>query len=127
MTGEAQPGRMRTLLEHVARALVDDPSAVVVTEEQDGDFTKLHLQVAEPDVGKVIGRGGRIAKGIRAETPEGEPLGSVREVLRAGETDVLVIRPEGSGPDLLVPAIASVVREVDVPDGRVVIAPQEVL
>src|SRR2546425_3504817 len=66
MTGEAQPGRMRTLLEHVARALVDDPSAVVVTEELDGDFTKLHLQVAEPDVGKVIGRGGRIAKAIRA-------------------------------------------------------------
>src|SRR5207249_11861238 len=52
--------------------------------------------------------------GLRAETPEGEPLGSVRDVLRAGETDVLVIRPEGSGPDLLVPAIASVVREVDV-------------
>ena len=62
----AQPGRMRILLEHVAQALVDDPAAVVVTEEQDGDFTKLHLQVAEPDVGKVIGRGGRIAKAIRA-------------------------------------------------------------
>ena len=65
--------------------------------------------------------------GLRAETPEGEVLGSVREVLRAGETDVLVIRVEGSRPDLLVPAIASVVREVDVPHGRVVIAPQEVL
>ena len=48
-------------------------------------------------------------------------------MLRAGETDVLVIRPEGSAPDLLVPAIASVVREVDVPGGRVVIAPQEML
>jgi len=60
MTSEAapQPGKMRALLEHVARALVD--------EEQDGDFTKLHLQVAEADVGKVIGRGGRIAKAIRA-------------------------------------------------------------
>jgi predicted RNA-binding protein YlqC (UPF0109 family) len=66
MTAEAQPGRMRVLLEHVAKALVDDPSAVVVTEELDGDFTKLHLQVAESDVGKVIGRGGRIAKAIRA-------------------------------------------------------------
>ena len=49
------------LLEHVAKALVDDPSGVVVKEEQDGDFLKLHLQVAEADVGKVIGRGGRIA------------------------------------------------------------------
>ena len=57
---------MRVLLEHVAKALVDDPAAVVVTESQDGDFTKLHLQVAEADVGKVIGRGGRIAKAIRA-------------------------------------------------------------
>jgi predicted RNA-binding protein YlqC (UPF0109 family) len=54
------------LLEHVAKNLVDDPSGVVVKEEQDGDFLKLHLQVAEADVGKVIGRGGRIAKAIRA-------------------------------------------------------------
>lgn len=54
------------LLEHVAKELVDDPAAVVVTEEQDGDFLKLHLRVAEADVGKVIGRGGRIARAIRA-------------------------------------------------------------
>ena len=58
--------RMKGLLEHVAKQLVDDPNAVVVTEELDGDFIKLHLQVAEGDVGKVIGRGGRIAKAIRA-------------------------------------------------------------
>jgi len=58
--------RMKGLLEHVAKQLVDDPSAVVVTEELDGEFVKLHLQVAEADVGKVIGRGGRIAKAIRA-------------------------------------------------------------
>ena len=59
-------GRMKNLLEHLARQLVDDPAAVVVTEEFDGNFIKLHLQVAEGDVGKVIGRGGRIAKAIRA-------------------------------------------------------------
>jgi predicted RNA-binding protein YlqC (UPF0109 family) len=57
---------MKGLLEHVAKQLVDDPSAVTVTEELDGNFVKLHLQVAEGDVGKVIGRGGRIAKAIRA-------------------------------------------------------------
>ena len=57
---------MKSMLEHVAKNLVDDPNAVVVTEELDGDFIKLHLQVAENDVGKVIGRGGRIAKAIRA-------------------------------------------------------------
>lgn len=53
------------LLEHVAKQLVDDPSGVVVTETLDGDFVKLHLAVAAADVGKVIGRGGRIAKAIR--------------------------------------------------------------
>lgn len=58
--------RMRSMLEHVAKELVDDPTAVAVTEELDGDFIKLHLRVAEGDVGKVIGRGGRIAKAIRA-------------------------------------------------------------
>ncbi len=62
----AAPSKMKGLLEHVAKQLVDDPSAVVVTEELDGNFIKLHLQVAEGDVGKVIGRGGRIAKAIRA-------------------------------------------------------------
>ena len=59
-------GRMKNLLEHVAKQLVDDPEAVVVTQELDGNFIKLHLTVAEGDVGKVIGRGGRIAKAIRA-------------------------------------------------------------
>lgn len=54
------------LLEHVAKQLVEDPAAVVVTESRDGDFLKLHLAVAEADVGKVIGRGGRLAKAIRA-------------------------------------------------------------
>ncbi|HET8568480.1 MAG TPA: KH domain-containing protein [Candidatus Limnocylindria bacterium] len=54
------------LLEHVAKQLVDDPAAVVVSEARDGQFLKLHLAVAENDVGKVIGRGGRIAKAIRA-------------------------------------------------------------
>ncbi len=57
---------MRILLEHVAQNLVEEPDKVVVTEEQDGDFLKLHLQVAENDLGKVIGRGGRIAKASRA-------------------------------------------------------------
>ena len=67
-TGEGvkSDGRMRSMLQHVARQLVDDPASVDVSEEIDGDFIKLHLRVAESDVGKVIGRGGRIAKAIRA-------------------------------------------------------------
>lgn len=64
--------------------------------------------------------------GLRAENPEGERIGEVREIIRAGETDVLVLRREAGG-DLLVPAIASVVREVDVAGGRVVVTPLEEL
>ena len=65
--------------------------------------------------------------GLRAETPEGKALGTVSEVLRAGETDVLVVRAEGSRDELMFPAIASVVREVDIAGGRIVVVPQEVL
>lgn len=53
------------MLEHVAKELVEDPDSVVVLETLEGDFLKLHLSVAEGDVGKVIGRGGRIAKALR--------------------------------------------------------------
>lgn len=57
---------MADLLTHVAKQLVDKPDEVKVTETLDGDFVKLHLAVAPDEVGKVIGRGGRIAKAIRA-------------------------------------------------------------
>jgi predicted RNA-binding protein YlqC (UPF0109 family) len=56
---------MRDLVEFLARALVDDPRAVQVEEfEEDGDIV-LEITVAEDDVGRVIGRGGRIANAIR--------------------------------------------------------------
>ena len=64
--------------------------------------------------------------GLRAETPAGDEIGTVRDVIRAGETDVLVLA-RATGGELLVPAIASVVRDVDIPAGRVVVAPQEEL
>jgi predicted RNA-binding protein YlqC (UPF0109 family) len=56
---------MRDLVEFLARALVDDPDAVEVEEiEEDGDVV-LEITVAEDDIGRVIGRGGRIANAIR--------------------------------------------------------------
>ena len=64
--------------------------------------------------------------GLRAETPAGEPIGDVCDIIRAGETDVLVVS-RAQGGELLVPAIASVVREVDVAGGRVVVVAQEEL
>ena len=58
---------MRELLEFLARSLVADPNAVEVTEveEIDGEVV-LELEVAEDDLGRVIGRGGRIANALRA-------------------------------------------------------------
>jgi len=66
MTEASGTPSKKEFVEFVAKQLVETPDAVVVTEEQDGDFNKLHLQVAEADVGKVIGRGGRLAKAVRA-------------------------------------------------------------
>ena len=57
--------RMKDLLLYIARNLVENPDAVSVTEvEKDGELT-LQLRVAPEDMGKVIGRQGRIAKEIR--------------------------------------------------------------
>ena len=56
---------MKELLLYVAKQLVDDPEAVTVTEREDGESTVLDLHVAPEDMGKVIGRQGRIAKEIR--------------------------------------------------------------
>jgi predicted RNA-binding protein YlqC (UPF0109 family) len=53
------------LLEELARRLVDEPDAVRVEQEEDYDTLILHLHVAPDDVGKVIGRQGRIARALR--------------------------------------------------------------
>ena len=57
---------MKELLIYIAQNLVEHPEEVVVTEQKDGRVTKVNLQVAASDMGKVIGRQGRIAKAIRA-------------------------------------------------------------
>ena len=56
---------MKDLLLYMAKNLVDDPEAVTATEIDDEDGKVLELRVAEGDMGKVIGRQGRIAKEIR--------------------------------------------------------------
>ena len=56
---------MKELLLYMARNLVDDPDSVTVTEYSDEDGKVLELHVAPSDMGKVIGRQGRIAKEIR--------------------------------------------------------------
>ncbi len=57
---------MKELVEVIAKALVDNPNEVVVTEKRDGKDVVIELHVAQSDMGKVIGKQGRIAKAIRS-------------------------------------------------------------
>ena len=57
---------MKELVEVIAKALVDNPGEVVVTEKRDGKNVVIELHVAQSDMGKVIGKQGRIAKAIRS-------------------------------------------------------------
>jgi predicted RNA-binding protein YlqC (UPF0109 family) len=56
---------VKELIEYIARSLVDDPTQVNVTEVRGGSTTSLHLEVAKEDMGRVIGRRGRVANAMR--------------------------------------------------------------
>ena len=56
---------MKELIEYIAKAIVDLPDAVVVTEETDEQGIIFKLQVADEDKGRVIGKQGRIAEAMR--------------------------------------------------------------
>lgn len=57
---------MKELVETIAKALVDSPDEVVVTETENEREIVIILNVADSDMGKVIGKQGRIAKAIRS-------------------------------------------------------------
>ena len=57
---------MKELVEVIAKALVDNPDEVMVTEKEEGRNVIIELHVAQSDMGKVIGKQGRIAKAIRS-------------------------------------------------------------
>lgn len=57
---------MKELVEVIAKALVDNPDEVVVTESENDDELVIELKVAPSDMGKVIGKQGKIAKAIRS-------------------------------------------------------------
>ena len=57
---------MKELVEVLAKALVDHPDEVVVTETEKDNATIVELRVSSEDMGKVIGKQGRIAKAIRS-------------------------------------------------------------
>ena len=56
---------MKDLIEYIAKSLVGDPSSVSVTEIEGASAVILELRVAPEDMGRVIGRGGRVANAMR--------------------------------------------------------------
>ena len=61
----ANPDAMKGLIEYVAKSLVDDPTEVRVTERTSPGEVQLELEVAPEDMGRVIGRAGRVASAMR--------------------------------------------------------------
>lgn len=76
-------------LEHVVKALVDDPSAVTVERKVDEMGVLLTLHVAQPDMGKLIGRNGSTAKAIRT-------LLRVVGIKNNARVNLKIAEPEGS-------------------------------
>ncbi len=62
---EIKTESMVALVEYIAKSLVDEPNEVKVTVQEDDEAVKIVLTVAKDDMGKVIGKQGRIAKAIR--------------------------------------------------------------
>ncbi len=56
---------MKDLIEYIARSLVNDPMEVRVDQKGDGSKVYIHLRVAQEDMGRVIGKGGRVANAMR--------------------------------------------------------------
>lgn len=56
---------LQALVEFIAQSLVDQPAKINVDKQQHGNTVNLALHVARPDMGRVIGKGGRVANSIR--------------------------------------------------------------
>ncbi len=72
---------MKQLVEVLACALVDNPDAVLVTSREDEDTVVIELRVAPEDMGKVIGKQGRIAKAIRTVVKAAAARGDSKKVI----------------------------------------------
>lgn len=76
---------MKELLEVMAKSLVDHPEEVVVTEVNKEDLLVLKLRVAQEDMGKVIGKSGRIAKALRQVLNAAASRGKTKVVVDIGD------------------------------------------
>lgn len=65
MTDSVEPTPMKDLIEYIARTLVEHPEHVAVREFGTGDRIRLELSVAREDMGRVIGKSGKVANSIR--------------------------------------------------------------
>ena len=76
---------MKQILVDIAKALVTKPDEVVVAERMDGNVLHLELSVAPEDMGKVIGKQGKIAKAMRTIVRLATPASSKRYVIEIRE------------------------------------------
>ena len=56
---------MKELVEFIVKSLVNNPESIVINSEEEQDFIKISIKADEEDVGKIIGKQGKIAKSIR--------------------------------------------------------------
>lgn len=75
---------MKELIEYMARAIVENPDAVQVTEEDGGDHIVFRLKVADDDMGRIIGKQGRIANAMRTLLKVAAIRHGARAVLEIG-------------------------------------------
>ena len=71
---------MRDMVEYLAKALVENPDQVLVTQREDDDAIIIELRVLSEDMGKVIGKQGRIAKSIRALVKASAPIDERKKI-----------------------------------------------
>ena len=80
-----EPSTVALLIEYIAKSLVENPDEVVVKDDWDGYRYVIHLDVAETDMGKVIGRGGRVAEAMRSLLKVAAARQDARAVLDIGD------------------------------------------
>jgi len=98
----------------------------ISTREQAEALKDRFLRVARTEARRSLTNGAVLwadLVGLAVETPDGRALGTVKELLRAGAADVLVVAHEGG--ELLLPMIDTVIRKIDVQAGRIVATPLE--
>ena len=81
---------MKDLVEIIAKSLVDHPEQISVTETEKDDIIKVELTVAPEDMGKVIGKQGRIAKSIRTVVKAAASKGDKKVIVILSSTKIFL-------------------------------------